>query len=795
MLSLVKHRYFSTVACVVLYLCRLISIAQDVPNLDFEPLGTVPDDAEVINPIIYPSAITGLTSVSLTTPSFSTNFQALTNAFSITPPDTQGAIGPNHVVTMLNTQVRIQDRSGTHISTVSLFDWWTNKGNILHIYDPRIVYDPYAQRWIATACTEAAPTLNTNAHLLFAVSQSSNPTGNWNFHRIKVDANNQNWLDFPYIGFNQKWIAVSANLVSPSGAFVSSRIYLFNRTNVYAGGTNFSILARTDYPFIAPALTYSPFDTTPLYCLTVSNSDEVRGGVHHGNLRQYSITGSPDSPSIEVSSPPIESNPWAWTAASVNSAPQTNSSIKIWTSNARLQAVFYRDLDLFAVHTVHLPYNAPTRSAIQWWQISPMDGIVWKCERIMGATTDEHLAFPSIAVNKYFEILIGFSIFSSNKFPSAGYAFRSRADQTDSFRPYVTLRPGEGIFYNTDSSGRNRWGDYSSTVVDPVNDTDFWTLQEYSLPSNGDPLVNSHGQWATWWGRIELPVPTNDIFANPTTVSGSEGRTTNSVFRATWETGEPTHANYTNLATVWFSWTAPTNGPVSFDTYESPSDADTILAAYTGSAVDALTRIAQNDDAQSNYLSRVSFTASSGTTYRIVMARKWSFSETLPPLILHWLQPSAPLFVLSPTNQNVVAGESFTLLSTPIGAPTPSLQWRLGTNAISGEIYSSYTNGNANMTNAGSYSIVASNSYGMATSSVAIVTMYTNGTATYHPDTVTLISNYFNVHISGVTNHAYVVQGTTNYVDWVPVHTNNASFNFSNLVSTNLSLRVFRVLY
>ena len=33
-----------------------------------------------------------------------------------------------------------------------------------------------------------------------------------------------------------------------------------------------------------------------------------------------------------------------------------------------------------------------------------------------------------------------------------------------------------------------RWGDYSATVVDPEDDTTFWTIQEYAVEDEGpDP--------------------------------------------------------------------------------------------------------------------------------------------------------------------------------------------------------------------------------------------------------------------------------------------------------------------
>ena len=51
-------------------------------------------------------------------PSFS--FQALTDNNSGIPPDTHGAVGPAHLMTTLNTEVLIQDRSGKQLSRMTL---------------------------------------------------------------------------------------------------------------------------------------------------------------------------------------------------------------------------------------------------------------------------------------------------------------------------------------------------------------------------------------------------------------------------------------------------------------------------------------------------------------------------------------------------------------------------------------------------------------------------------------------------------------------------------------------------
>src|SRR2546423_1649630 len=105
--------------------------------------------------------------------------------------------------------------------------------------------------------------------------------------------------------------------------------------------------------------------------------------------------------------------------------------------------------------------------------------------------------------------------------------------------------------------------------------------------------------------------PANDRFANAQALSGASGSVSGSNVGATSEAGEPVIA--AGLS-VWYSWTAPASGPATLDT--QGSSFDTVLAAYSGTSVDALPLVAQNDD---YYLlqSRIDFDATAGTTYYV----------------------------------------------------------------------------------------------------------------------------------------------------------------------------------
>ena len=172
------------------------------------------------------------------------------------------------------------------------------------------------------------------------------------------------------------------------------------------------------------------------------------------------------------------------------------------------------------VHTIFLPATNPTRSAIQWWQIRP-NILVAQRGVIDDPGGTNFFAYPSISVNRFGDALIGYTRFSSDQYPSANYSFRAFCDPACTLRADRVLKAGEGPYVGLNGSfGLNRWGDYSACAVDPVNDADLWTIQEYAATNVGTGLEEGDGRWGTWWGKINVELPANDAFNAAQTISG-----------------------------------------------------------------------------------------------------------------------------------------------------------------------------------------------------------------------------------------------------------------------------------
>lgn len=114
--------------------------------------------------------------------------------------------------------------------------------------------------------------------------------------------------------------------------------------------------------------------------------------------------------------------------------------------------------------------------------------------------------------------------------------------------------------------------------------------------------------------------PQNDPFIYRTQLGSSPGSVSGSNACATKEAGEPNHAGNPGGSSVWFKWTAPVTDKVGINTIGS--NFDTLLAVYTGTAVNALTPVASNDNDGANTYSHVTFQAIAGTEYQIAIDGK-----------------------------------------------------------------------------------------------------------------------------------------------------------------------------
>jgi len=156
-----------------------------------------------------------------------------------------------------------------------------------------------------------------------------------------------------------------------------------------------------------------------------------------------------------------------------------------------------------------------------------------------------------------------------------------------------------------------------------------------------------------------------------------------------------------------------------------------------------------------------------------------------------------PTILLSPMNQTVSAGQSAYLAVSAVGTAPLSYQWSLNGVALPGATDWSLTLNNVRGNQAGSYTASVTGSGVTATSSAATLTV-TNPAISLSPGggggmTPTGFSFKISVPI-GVT---YVLLGSTNARNWVPISTNVATSATAVLTDTaalRIPTRYYRVM-
>jgi hypothetical protein len=435
-------------------------------------------------------------------PALDDSFAGLGNPTSgdVIPPDTMGAAGPNHLVSVLNSQFGVFNKTGTLVggSVVTLRAFWssldaaTDNASVL-AFDPKILYDTNSGRFIAvtlSAHDDAPP-----SWIMIAVSSTNDPTTPNTWVKVAIDADvdadnvvRNNWADFPGLGVDQNNIYVTANMFNTSGQFQYSKVWVVPIGQLLAGTPPDNTLTWTEIR--QPSL--SGDSLQPAHTFGAAPTEYFIREAGSGTLRLASVTGGTtwtDLGTISVDS--------FASLSLLPGAPQFGDLRTIDTSDTRLLNAVYRNGSLWTTH--HVAVGG--KIEVAWYQINPVNGVVQSQGRINDPTRGYF--YPSIAVNANNDVAIGFSGSSAAQYASAYYTARSSTGPAAGvMQPPSLLKTGVASYFKTLTGTENRWGDFSATVVDPTDNVTFWTLQEYAetpRPSDGRSM------WGTWWGRFQPP--------------------------------------------------------------------------------------------------------------------------------------------------------------------------------------------------------------------------------------------------------------------------------------------------
>jgi hypothetical protein len=429
------------------------------------------------------------------------------------PPDTNGDVGPNHYVQIVNSSFQIWNKSGTSLyGPAAINTIWSGFGGPCQTRndgDPVVLYDPLADRWLVSQFTAASP-----YNECIAISSTSDPTGAWNRYAFQLSTSD--FPDYPHLGVWPDGYYMSVNWFTGGQTYAGPRPYVFNRAKMLTGAA--ATFQTTSAPLGSSASPIHPadFDGT-----TLPPSGAADTFVQFGTtLKVYRFHVDWTTPANTTWTTAANLTTAGFTelcSTTQNCVPQPSTSQKLDGLGDRLMhRVAYRNFgdheSLVLSHSV----SAGGVAGVRWYEIRNPSSTASLYQQGTYQPDTTWRWMGSVAMNKAGDMALGYSASSTSVYPSIRYTGRLATDALG------TMPQGEGTILAGSGyqSGVNRWGDYSSMTVDPTDDCTFWYTQEYN---------NSGGWgWSTRIGAFQVsacsgspnPTPTNTPTKTPTPVPG-----------------------------------------------------------------------------------------------------------------------------------------------------------------------------------------------------------------------------------------------------------------------------------
>lgn len=392
-----------------------------------------------------------------------TSYRGITDT-TASPPDSQGAAGPSHYMEITNGAVAFFSKStGTLLNQVGFVSFFGMAGLQDFYFDPRLLYDQSSGRFIALCGNKDSRNISSYAYIVVAVSQSSDPTGGWYKYAVGVPTT----LDYPTLGVDGSAI-YSCTAISNTAA----RLTIISKAPLLNGGP-----ITTSYTDALPNNVFHP-------CHTFGSPGA-----------EYIVGREPDGTHLRIYKSTNPTGNWIVTflglvaVTGFGGVPMPNASQAggpdvLDSKDTRLLNAVYRNGYIYCSHH----YNRNGILAARWYQVNPAT----LTSAQSGDITDgaHHYFYPSLAVNSAGDIGFGFNGSGTSQYVATYFTTHKATDPAGYTAPPTIVKGGE-TYYNRDPNNTvQRWGDYSGTCVDPSNDTNFWTVQEYA--------ASPSGKWGTW---------------------------------------------------------------------------------------------------------------------------------------------------------------------------------------------------------------------------------------------------------------------------------------------------------
>lgn len=400
-------------------------------------------------------------------------FQAYTTT-EWQPPDPDLAVGPDHVVAVVNMRIMVLDKAGNQISQEFLEGFWGDLGANFFVFDPVAQYDHYAGRYVVVAAEHEGGNANLS-RLDVAVSKTSNPIDGWHKYRFPLNAIGT-FVDFENLSIGKNAYFICADYFgSPAG----NVIHIFDKAPMLVGNPVTMTYVRTVSYQISLSGTDDFDANSPAHYFATTFSGSGT------KLRIYGVRNALSNPTLsqfDLTVPGFSNPP---------NAPQRGSSNRLATIDFRIKHGVLRDGSLYLAHAT----GENSTARVRWYQIA-MNG--WPTSGQNPTLTQsgnldpgsgQHSWFGDIGVDAQGDVVICANRSSVNDYPFVSRFVRKAGDPTGTFRAESRLVESNGAHTG------GRWGDYAGVNEDPAEPGVFWSHHEYNEGTGTN--------WRTWVGRVD----------------------------------------------------------------------------------------------------------------------------------------------------------------------------------------------------------------------------------------------------------------------------------------------------
>ena len=455
-----------------------------------------------------------------------------TNSTGSFPPDCDGAVGPTQYIVAVNGRIVTFNKTtgvADAVLNATTNTFFTSVRSGSGTSDPMCRYDRLSARWFISIINVSTP----NRWLLAVSDAASNGTISgttvWTYYFFipattsPTISNGSTCLsDYPSLGVDNNALYMGVSEFCGTGQpFQQTDVFVIRKTSVLSGGpivvTAFRALMTATGGYVGPFSARGCDNYDP-----AANEGYFIGvdGASTGTFWLNRISNPGGTPGI--SSNISITLPAYYVPRPV---PHPSNSGGYWGRldplDDRPLTAHIRNQQLWCGHSVGIDntgssdgtYLNATRVGARWYQINvPVNagaptivqaGTVFTTS-VPNDSAQKNYFIPSVMVSGQGHAAVGFTTAGETDNANAGTVGRLATDPLGTMETPVAITTNTNTYNPASdpggiSAGRpRRWGDYSITAVDPLDDMSMWTVQEF---------VNANNSYGVRVAKLIAPPP------------------------------------------------------------------------------------------------------------------------------------------------------------------------------------------------------------------------------------------------------------------------------------------------